>query len=184
MLSEKNQDVWPPSDAAAFIRSEAFGQLVLDVAAALARRYRRMDFTNAAARVFVWFDRKVAEDPQFLSAKRFPRPSALRAYLRQALWNDARRTERDEHRQRALAHVSFDESPDEWGVSPEDAVMLQELLDRLPSLHRRIVRALVFGEQTVAKLSVALGVSKRRVAALFREAIDRLRTGWEEEQRR
>ncbi len=52
-MSATRDSDWPPSDGASYIRSEAFCGLVFELAATLARRYWKMDFSNSVARVFV-----------------------------------------------------------------------------------------------------------------------------------
>ena len=94
MAPEQPDEAWPPADGRAYIRSEHFAHLLVDLAGSLAARYSGMDFTDAVAQVFAWFDGKLAEDPRFINRRRFRTEGALRAYLRQALWNAARLAER------------------------------------------------------------------------------------------
>jgi len=169
-----NKAPWPPEDGPSFVRSDRFGTLVIEIARSLTERYRTMDFTDAAARVFAWFDQRLAADRDFISEARFPSLSSFRAYVRQAIWNDARRAARAERsRQRAeLRHRQ--QATEKRAVLPEEAGALAEQLDRLPEPHRSVTTGLLLTGQEVGDVAGALGLSITEVQQIYEAAIDML----------
>ena len=166
-------DTWPPPDGDAFIRSERFGALIVDLAAELMVRNPSMDFTNAVARVFVWFDERAAEEPGFL-ARRFDGIRALRAYVRRALLNDARRTER----QKRLEEPLGTSEPAQEGREPMGAVdlrHLREAMATLPMEQQRVLMAIVVENRRVKDVAEMLGLHRKKVSRLFAEALDAVR---------
>src|SRR5437867_3454888 len=89
---------WPPQDGKEYIRSEVFGTILIDLVKRFGARYPEVDFSDALAEVFVWFDTKLSENRRFINSRRFPTASAFHAYLRQAIWNAARLTARKRRR--------------------------------------------------------------------------------------
>ena len=71
VIRQLHENPWPPTDGRVYITSDAFGLLLLELVEWFVERYIHMDFSTALARhVFVWFDGKLAKDPNFLE----PRP--------------------------------------------------------------------------------------------------------------
>ena len=163
---------WPPADGKNYIRSDEFGNLVLEIAVHLMERYPTLDFSNAVARVFVWFDAKLHADSRFISADRFRSRFAFRAYVRQSLWNDARRTARDQRTRRELQAADELERMAAKELGPEDAATLHDEVRRLPLPHLMIVEWLVFESAEVAFVAEALSLSEEEVTSLFEEALE------------
>ena len=174
MTDAENETDWPPKDGASFVRSGDFGSLVVKIAKSLTEQYRSMDFTNAVARLFVWFDDKLKIEGDFINASRFPSLSSFRAYIRKAIWNDARRTARSEANRHVAERRHGTRSPTKETKSAENAGMLSELIDQLPEPHCSITRGLLLAADDVASLAQTLGISESDVQQLYEESIDML----------
>ncbi len=139
-----------------------------------------MDFTDAVALVFAWFDDKVRKkDVDFINAERFPSRSAFVAYIRHAIWNAARLSERQQARRGSIELSSLDDSvltqlqnSEVASPSPEEHLILAELVDELEEPHRTIIREIVFSRTPLFELSEILRLSVRRLGKALDEAID------------
>src|SRR5438067_12086598 len=121
---------WPPRDAQEFVRSEAFARLIEQSALSVQRKYPSIEVIGSVGLVWAWIDRKAQEHPAFFSEPgRFPRPSALQAYVRQALWRSAANEFRKQRRQQ-LEPIPLSEEPGSMD-SPSDAMEIEESLDLL-----------------------------------------------------
>jgi hypothetical protein len=165
---------WPPRDGREFIRSEAFGYILIAVVTYLARKYRNMDFTDAVANVFAWFDHKLSEDPAFISAVKFPTQGSFLAYLRQATWNAARLAERERKRHRQVGPL-----PDGRGiivreVDPEELSLLLEAVDSLPEPHKTIFHRYFMDEEDLSMLGSIYDLTEEQIYDIYSEATDLL----------
>jgi hypothetical protein len=97
-----------------------------------------MDFTDAVATAFVWFERRGEADNAFLRSGRFPTISAFRAYVRQALWNAARAAERNRKARKELSPPADESEFVSPGISPVWLAAFHECRDRLPEPYRRV----------------------------------------------
>ena len=61
------------------MRGEGFGRILVDIVEGYAARYPQMDFADAVAQVFSWFDSRLSVDGDFTNRERFPTIGALRA---------------------------------------------------------------------------------------------------------
>ncbi|MCZ6835796.1 MAG: hypothetical protein O7G85_08485 [Planctomycetota bacterium] len=155
-----------------YIQSDDFGNLILELSAYLTRSYPSIDFTNAVARVFVWFDAKLRAEPGFISQMRFPTPSAFRAYVRQSIWNDGRRTERDERARPSHQRLDAAREATSRDPEPSSVAMAREQLRRLPLPHLMIVERIVFEDSDPAELAEELALTREEVTSLLEEGLE------------
>jgi hypothetical protein len=175
MAGHTSHEPWPPTDGRAFICSDSFGRLLLRLTSELAARYTAMDFTDAVAHVFVWFDQKLEAEPHFISDRRFPTLGAFSAYLRQAIWNAARLAERERRRRERIQALPADRPIVCEEPSPQELAALLETVDRLPEPHRTIFDKIFFEEdKSVAMLAAVLARSDEEIVSIYEEAIDML----------
>jgi hypothetical protein len=163
---------WPP-DGPSYIRTEEFGQLLISIALDLQSRYSTMDFADAVALVFTWFDQKLENNRDFISRTRFPTPSAFRAYLRQAMWNAARVAERERKRHERLIALRIDRATEEPPTAEEVAI-LHEYVGRLPERHKAVFEGIFMNETEPHILAGLLGLSEDEIENVYEEAIDML----------
>jgi hypothetical protein len=170
------QGPWPPSDARAFVQSETFGKLLLELVDLVGSRYTKMNFADAVAHVFVWIDGKLDRDPKFLSSERFRSATAFLAYLRQAVWNAARLTEREQERyERRLEPLDLDRQVPDGDDTPEQAAVLAERLASLPGQQGSVLTRLIRDvDVTTESLASEMNVSVEQINRWFEEAVDAL----------
>ena len=167
---------WPPKDGKRFIREEHFGQLLLDIVDRLSHQYPLMDFTDAVAHVFSWFDRKLVAEPTFINVGRFPSLSAFKAYLRQAVWNAGRLAERQRDRRERVGPLPVDKAIVTSDSRPEDMAALREAVDALDEPHRTVFSEFFFHERELADIANIYGgrFNVDELTAIYKEAIDLL----------
>jgi DNA-directed RNA polymerase specialized sigma24 family protein len=165
---------WPPPDMRRFIESDAFGRLLLTLASRYAKRYVSMDFSDAVAHVFVQFDRLIKEKPDLLSADRFPRFSAFRAYVGQMIWRTGILAQRQQSKLKRLEEVAPDALPNSPELSPERAAELDEAVQGLPEPFKSIIERSVMGGEDLEEVVADLGEDPERGTELLKEALDRL----------
>ena len=174
MSLETPDSAWPPSNGRAFIRSNEFGEELIGLARELTARYPHMDFTDAVAQVFAWFDRKLANNRRFINKRRFRTRNAFRAYLRQALWNAARLVIRARRRREHIEALAVDQPVGAWAASPEIQMRVLEAIERLPEPHKTVFERCFFEEDALGDIAIALRRNVRDVESLYEEAVDML----------
>jgi hypothetical protein len=177
MVSDRSSEEWPPSDGGDFIRSDEFARTLVDLAVYLGRRYPHMDFTDAVAHVFAWFDGKLAKDSDFISRERFRTRNAFLAYLRQALWNAGRLAERRRKQRKKIESLPTDEQIVDRRLSPEEIAYLIEKKEALPEPHRTVLWRLFFEEDDPPMIAATLGLTVEEVLRIYEEALDMLSNG-------
>lgn len=175
MVPDQSDNSWPPVDGREYIRSEDFARLLVSLARRLATRYPGMDFTDAVAQVFTWFDGKVAANPSFINRRRFRTERALLAYLRQSLWNAARLAERRRKRRQRIEALPVEQPIVDWALTPEQLTHLRESVDSLPEPHKTVLWRLFFEEDDLGMIASVLDRTEEEVVRLYEEAIDYLR---------
>ena len=163
---------WPPRDGRSFIESPSFGNLLVKITNELASTYPQMDFTDAIAHVFTWFDRKLKSNRRFVNARRFRTHGAFVAYVRQALWNAGRMAERQRQRFEPIEALPANRPITTWGTNPEDLVVLMEAVESLPEPQKTVFQRLFIEEEAETVVAQALGCSQRRICMLYEEAVD------------
>ena len=130
---------WPPYRADEYFRSERFGEVTISIVRMLTQKYPAIDFSDAVATTFVWFERTGNENPDFLRSGRFPTEAAFRAYVRQALWNAARAAARSRASRKELVDPGDGSHLVSPEVSPAWLAAFHECRDRLPPGLQRIL---------------------------------------------
>lgn len=171
---EKYNHDWPPSDGKQFIRSDAFGEMLISLVCQLALRYPRMDFTDAVAQVFAWFDRKLSRNRSFINKRRFPSVNAFIAYLTQSLFNAARLTERERRIHEHIELLAVERQIVPQKATPEDLAILDEIVEALPEPHKTVFRRLFFDEEDMSMTASILNMTEAMIIRLYEEAIDML----------
>ena len=166
---------WPPDDGEAFIRTERFGALLVDLVVHLAQKYPRMDFADAVAKVFTWLDTKLVADPQFINSLRFPRPESFVAYLRQAVWNAARLAERERRRHNEIKALPRGQDMIVREVSPEELSELIEAVESLLEPHKTVFHQYFFDEVPFSAIASIYNLTEEDVRDKYIEAVDMLR---------
>ncbi len=174
MSPEKDQSNWPPDSGKQFIRSDTFAQMLLFLVKGLASKYPKMDFSDAVAQVFTWFDKKLSHNSRFINRRRFPSVNAFEAYLRQCVWNSARLTERVRKRQQRLEALKVDEEIVAHETTTEELAILSEAVDLLSEPHKTIFCRLFFDEEDVHTIASILNRTQKEIIQLYEEAIDLL----------
>lgn len=162
---------WPPE--AGFLASDLFGRTLISLAECMAREYPGLDFSDAVALVFDWFDRKAVGEPDFLDHPRFEDALKFIAYLQRSLLNAARQAYRKRRRDERIRAQAVDESPANWQPS-SDFIRLWDYLDRLPWLHREVLEDLLFHGRSLEDVAAARPQTRREIDVIFREAVDRI----------
>ena len=165
---------WPPVVGGKYVRSEAFGQALLDIARRLAEKYSHMDFTDAVAQVFEWFDRRLQRESDFLNADRFPTSNAFRAYLRQSLWNAARAAERKRSNRRRIEALSAERPMTSGDLAPEERDQLLDLVEQLCEPHKSIFMKVFFEETETQEVASIFDRTQEEVHQIFVEAVDEI----------
>jgi len=175
MTFENDKLVWPPPKGKEFIRSNEFGVLLVALVSRLAANYPEMDFTDAAAGVFAWFDKKLSRNRRFINRRRFPTFASFAAYLRQAVWNAARLTDRERRRHEHLEALFIeDHSIIDREIDPERMAELHEAIDSIPEPHRIVFDRYFFDEEDLSTIASIYNLSEERAQTLYTEAIDML----------
>jgi hypothetical protein len=165
---------WPPADGDGYIRSKVFGQTLLDIAHRLAEKYRHMDFTDAVAQVFEWFEQRLQREPDFLSAGRFPTADAFRAYLRQAVWNAARAAERKRANRRRIEALSAERPITSGDLEPNERDQLLDLVEQLREPHKSIFTMIFFDETEPQAVASIFDRTEEDVHRIYGEAVDEI----------
>ncbi len=165
---------WPPKDGKKFIRSEGFGLMLVELTTDLASRYPRLDFSDAVAHVFAWFDRKLSKNRRFINTRRFPTVAAFKAYLRQAVWNAARLAMRQRRQREAIEALPIDQPIVSKEMRPDDRLQLIEMVEGLPEPHKTVFHKFFFDEENLAMIASILNLTEARVEQLYEEAVDML----------
>lgn len=173
-----DQGDWPPPNARAFVRSEDFGRLVLETVGALAGRYPQMDFSDAAAHIFAWFDGKTSKNRRFINSRRFPTLSSFKAYVRQSAFNAGRLAARQRQQRARIESLPPDEPIAAGQLSAEQRALLQDQADKLPEPHKSVFERKFFDEEDCAMIASILGKTEREIHRLYEEAIDLLIDCW------
>jgi hypothetical protein len=163
---------WPPEDGREFIRSNAFGEMLLELASTLAAREKSLDFSDAVAQVFVWFDRTLSRNRRFINERRFPSRDSFKAYLKQALYNAGLLAERRRRREGFIEELSDDLPIASTAMGPEQRVEFLDLLDSLPEPHKTIFYRLAFENEDPALVASIHDLSEEEVYRLYEEAVD------------
>jgi hypothetical protein len=175
MTRSEDESEWPPSEGKEFIRSANFGTELIRLTHEYERKYPAMDFTDAAARVFAWFDGKLGRNRHFINSRRFPTRNAFRAYLKSAIWNAALMAKRDRQRFVGIDALPIDRPiASVWGADPEDRLSLRELVERLPEPHRTVFEHYCIDESPPSDLARTLGRPEEEIVRIYEEAVDLL----------
>lgn len=167
-------DEWPPADGKRFVHSEQFGSLLLEIVWEFEEKYPHLDFTDATAMVFAWFDRKLAQNRRFINRDRFPTPSSFRAYVKQSVWNAGRLSERQRDRHEALEEHPGEESIAIESLTPEERASLMERADDLPFPQKEVFERIFFYEETAAYVASVLDRTEEEIHEIYDEALDSL----------
>jgi hypothetical protein len=184
---ESRESAWPPERADQYFRSEAFGKVMLEIVQLLTKRYRHIDFSDAIATAFVWFESRGKKDPEFLRAGKFPTFGAFRAYVRQALWNSARAAERNRRAHKELNAPEMDSELVSPCVSPVWLAAFHECRDRLPKTLRSVFDIMQDeidppdGLSRDAWAALVMNLDAEQVDHAYREACNRIRQCMERE---
>lgn len=166
---------WPPLDGRSFVLSEEFGLTLVDLVGRLASNYPHMDFSDAVANVFEWFDGRLRDDPMFLGPPRFPTREAFLAYLRQAVWNAARLTERQRKRHHFVTALPRNQAIIVREIDPEECAELLDAVEHLEEPHKTVFHRYFFDEEDLGVLASAYDLTEDEIYDLYTEAIDVLR---------
>src|SRR5262249_11024633 len=140
-------------------------------------RYPELDFTDAVAQVYSWFDRTLRRNRRFINAQRFPTEAKFRAYLRQALLNAARMSLRQRRRHQEVQ--LFTDEQMEVAI-PGSEAEIQELVDlrtavnQLAEPHRTILRRIASESEDMAVLADDFHLTVKDVVRLYEEALDQI----------
>jgi len=173
-MSKRNED-WPPSDGRQYVKSDQFGSILVEEAISLIQLYPELEFTDSVATVFVWFSRRLNRNASFINKRRFPTSSFFRAYLRQSLFNAARRAQRERKRGQELSAAAVDEPiVDTPKLGIEDKERLLELLEQLEEPLKSVFESIFFEETDISLVASRLDLEEFEVAELFGQALDEL----------
>ena len=165
---------WPPAHGPRFIRGDAFGHMLLEVVEQLVRKYPGRDFTDGAAQVFAWFDAKLKQNRRFINGQRFPTESAFRAYLRQAVWNTSRQAERRRRKGGTVQALPSDQKLASSAPGPQQLAALRESVAALAEPFKGVLEWFFFEGKELDWIANSLHKTRRQIAQLYDEAIDRL----------
>lgn len=170
----KDDFIWPPGDGKKFIRSDAFGEMLISLVNKLAKRYPQMDFTDAVAQVFAWFDRKLSRNRRFINRRRFPSVNGFIAYITQSLWNAARLTERERQLHEHIELFAVERQIVPQQVTPEDIAILAEMVETLPEPYKTVFHRFFFDEDDLFMIASILNLTEPKAIQLYVEAVDML----------
>jgi DNA-directed RNA polymerase specialized sigma24 family protein len=134
-----------------------------------------MDFTDALAQVFNWFDERIKAEPGFINRERFPTWSSFRAFTKQSIWNAADLAEEERQRRHTIAALPSNRLIAPQTLTPEERDELNERIQNLPFPHSLVFAAYALHEEHLAEIAGAYGWSLEYVQELFAEALDMLR---------
>lgn len=174
IVRNANRSDWPPMDGRKFICSDAFGAMLISLVRQLALRYPRMDFTDAVAQVFAWFDKKVSCNRRFINKRRFPSVNAFKAYLKQSLWNAARLTERERRRREYIEALAVERQIVPQKANPVEIAILAEMVEALPEPHKTVFHRFFFDEDELFMIASILDLTEPMAVQLYVEAVDML----------
>jgi hypothetical protein len=175
MAYEENNIHWPPQDGKEFIRSNEFGKILISLVRQFTYRYPQMDFTDAVAHVFTWFDKKLSINRRFINSRRFPTVAAFRAYVRQSIWNAALITQRERQRHKQIEAPSGRQALIVRVIDPEERAMALEAVESLPEPHKTVFNSFFFDEQDLCMLASIIDRTEAEIHQLYVEAVDMLR---------
>jgi RNA polymerase sigma factor (sigma-70 family) len=175
-MAETNPlDPWPPIDGVKFIRSEAFGELLIELSKQFGRRYPGMDFSDAISHVFAWFDRKLSKNRRFINSRRFPTYNAFRAYLKQSLWNAGLLAQRQRQRREEIEALPFDSKAVVAKIeNPQELDRLLDLVENLSEPHKTVFERYFFDEEDPSHLASILDKTEEEIHRIYEEAVDML----------
>jgi len=174
MSREEHNLIWPPQDGKKFIRSDEFGRILISLVRQFIYRYPQMDFTDAVAHVFTWFDKKLSLNRRFINARRFPTATAFTAYLKQSIWNAALLTQRERSRSRHIEAPSGQQLPVVRIIDPEERANVLEAVEALPEPHKTVFHYYFFDEGDLRMLASVIDRTEAEIYRLYEEAIDML----------
>jgi hypothetical protein len=166
---------WPPKNGLAFVQSEAFGLELLAVCGELRRSNPELDFSDSVAEIFEWLDKKIGQDPHFLSRAAFPSHAAFLAYIRVALLRVALLRKRQSRRMGQV--LADDSSLLDPGPSPEAIAIRDEMIDRLGSPCADLIRKLLGSTSgEIDQYTGDLNLTRRELEKRFERCLDHLWT--------
>jgi hypothetical protein len=165
---------WPPTGGKDFIRSDEFGRMLLKVVSDLSARYPQIDFTDAVAHVFAWFDRKLSKNRRYINSRRFANKSSFLAYLRQSVWNAGRIAARQRQRSQQVEALPADRPIVADKISQEELDTLLSKVESLPEPHKSVFERRFFEEDSSQWIASCTGRTEEEVESLYTEAIDLL----------
>jgi hypothetical protein len=163
---------WPPKDGKAFIRSDVFGRMLLESVYTLAMRHVGLDFSDAVAQVFIWFDQKLSRNRRFINERRFPTSDSFKAYLRQAVYNAGLLAERKRLREGIVEELSDRLPIASTAMGPDQRVELLDAIDSLPEPHKTVFYRLAVEHEDTSMVASIEGLPEDRIVQLFEEALD------------
>lgn len=156
-----------------YVKSHAFGALVLEEAESLTRE-QGTDFTEAVARTFMWFDKRVARESDFIAA-RFPTRANLKAYVRKALVNENRRTLRSARREIPSAEFLSQIGAVRARADEFELESVRVAYSRLAAIEQEVIDLIVAKGLTASDAARHLGLHRKKVSRTYLKAIDKLR---------
>lgn len=174
MPCEENNLIWPPQDGKKFIRSDQFGRILISLVRQFTNRYPKMDFSDAVAHVFTWFDRKLSLNRRFINSRRFPSVAAFIAYLKQSIWNAALITQRERQRYKRIKAPTGLQTPIVRVIDPEERAMVLEAVESLPEPQKTVFHSYFFDEEDLCMLASITGRTEEENHQLYEKAIDML----------
>lgn len=174
MAYEENNVHWPPQDGKEFIRSNEFGKILISLVRQFTYRYPQMDFTDAVAHVFTWFDKKLSINRRFINSRRFPTVAAFKAYVRQSIWNAALITQRERQRHKQIEAPSGRQALIARVIDPAERAMVLEAVESLAEPHKTVFHSYFLEEVDIYMLTSILNRTEEEIYQLYGEAIDML----------
>lgn len=172
MVEEENNFNWPPQNGKKFIRSEEFGNILISLVREFNLRYPQMDFTDAVAHVFTWFDRKLSINRRFINPRRFPTISTFIAYLKQSIWNAALITQRERKRYKRVEAPSGRQALIVRVIDPVERAMVLEAVESLSEPHKTVFHSFFLEEVDIYMLASIVNRTEEEIYQLYEEAID------------
>src|SRR6266566_5006218 len=169
-MAKKKPKNWPPADGRDFVQGAEFGEILVAVVRDYEKQYPSMDFTDAVAQLFEWFSGRLAEEPDFFSAK-VPTWGRFLAYLRQTVWNAGRLAAR-----RRKRHLDVEALPVNRAIvaeepSAEELAELHERTDQLTEPHKTVFEKLFFEEEDAQMVADTYDMTVDQVYQLYDEAV-------------
>jgi hypothetical protein len=173
-LRLRQRPEWPPPDIEGFIRGDRFLKLVNGLGEGLTRVYPHMRYADALALIFDWFERRIGEDPEFITLQTFPTFNSFRAYVKQAVFNAAGLAEQARQRRDEVTALPTDQFIVAHPMESGEREDLIERVEALPFQPKLVFKALFFDEETVPELADRYGWAPEDIWAAYHEAIDLL----------